>query len=101
MADEIGVVAGYTVHRPVSGDHMWVVVASANVFRCFFVPRCPRRPVTVCIIRESGGGGGLVEEGALANAELIWSLIELNIAPENAIDELLIFFDFVFGGLTK
>src|SRR6187549_918380 len=94
-------VAGITIHRPVRGDDVRIIVSASDAHRLFFFPACPRRPIAILFVRKVWKLIRSVIEHALSNAVLVRPLLVLKPTPDDAVDEPFEFCDLIRVRLKK
>src|SRR5579863_1292420 len=80
---------------------MRIVVGAIDFLAGFLVPACPAAPIEIAAIEIGGKFVGLVVEQTLPCTVFFWSIVILQVTPENAIDKLLIFFELFFVRLAE
>src|SRR5262245_38895568 len=95
------IVSSQTIKDPESGRDVWIVIGSIHGLRCFFVPTCPARPVEVAMVVPGRHLVGLIVEETLADSVRMLSVLELQPAIDDPVDELFKFVDLLFLRLNQ
>src|SRR6476469_8321636 len=94
-------IAGHTVQHPTRSRHMRIVVGAVDSLGCRFVPTSPCAPVEVSAIVSRRHLVRLVVEETLSHSVGMRTLFVLQPPPQNSVDELLQFLQFLFVGLDE
>src|SRR5437764_9734060 len=91
----------HAIHRPIGGNHMRIVVTAANRFCVGLLPTRPRGPIERRIVLKTRNVLRRVVEETLAHTVFVWAIVVLQAAPEDSVDELLVFGDLLLVGLAE
>src|SRR6185369_1928502 len=94
-------IAREAIHRPVSGDHVRIVVTAPDRLSIGFFPTGPGGPIQRRIVLKLRHVRRRVIEETLSYAVTVWTVVVLQATPQNTIDELFILFDLFLARLTK
>jgi hypothetical protein len=98
---QLFMIASQAVQHPVRSRYMRIIVGAIDSLRCRFVPTRPCTPVEVAAIVSRRHIVRLVVEETLPHAVGMGTLFELQTAPQNSVDELLQFLQFLFVRLNE
>src|SRR6266516_8232614 len=101
VRNQARVVAREVIHHPIGSGNMRVIIGAVNLFGSFLIPTGPRAPVEVAAIKAFRHLVGLIVEETFADSVPVWSVLVLQASPDNAVNELLEFFNLFFIGLNK
>src|SRR5487761_404522 len=99
--DEALMIASQPVKHPVCRRDMRIIEGAVNGLRLLLVPTRPTAPIQIVPVVTPQDRTGLIVEQALPDTVRQPTMLILDAAPQNAIDELLILVELFLIGLPK